>query len=82
MQHPILLAALADDLGHRCPCGAVTQQTDGLCRGCRTSAAWRQESTQARRCAIPNWARPGAAKARLFATVVSLLQIVSKGAGN
>ena len=34
MQHPILLAALADDLGHRCPCGAVTQQTDGLCRGC------------------------------------------------
>jgi hypothetical protein len=82
MQHPILLASLADDRCHRCPCGAVTQQNDGLCRGCRTSAAWRQESIQARRRAIPNWARPRTAKAWLFATVTSLLQIVGKGSGN
>ena len=80
MNHPILIAALAEDRRRRCPCGAVAQQPYGLCRECQAVAVWRRETARTSRRATPNWTHAGTAKARLFARVASLLQIISKGA--
>ena len=80
MNHPILIAALAEDRRRRCPCGAVAQQPYGLCRECQAAAVWRRETTRTSRRATPGWTRAGTVKARLFARVASLLQIISKGA--
>ena len=80
MNHPILIAALAEDRRRRCPCGAVAQQPYGLCRECQAVAVWRRETEQTRRRGAPDWTRAGTLKARLFARVASLLQIISKGA--
>ena len=80
MNHPILVAALAEDRRRRCPCGAVAQQPYGLCRECQAVAAWRRETARTRRRAAPTWTHAGTVKARLFARVASLLQIISKGA--
>ena len=38
MNHPILVAALAEDRRRQCSCGAVTQEPNGTCRGCRVAA--------------------------------------------
>ncbi len=75
--HPILITALAEDRRRRCPCGAVAQQSYGLCRACRAVAVWRQETSQTRGRAILGWTRAKAGKARLFARVASLLQLAS-----
>ena len=80
MNHPILVAALAEDRRRQCPCGAVTQQPYGLCRGCRAAAVSRHETARSSRRAAPSWTPAGIAKARLFARVASLLQIIGKGA--
>ncbi len=80
MNHPSLVAALVEHRRRRCPCGAVAQQPYGLCRECQAAAVWRCEVARAGRHAAPNWTRAGAAEARLFVRVVSLLQIISKGA--
>ena len=53
MNHPILVAALAEDRRRRCPCGAVAQQPYGLCRGCRAAAVWRHETARSSRRAAP-----------------------------
>ena len=81
MNHPILVAALAEDRRRRCPCGAVAQQPYGLCRECQAAAVWRCETTRTSRRGAPSWTRAGTSKARLFARVASLLQIIGKGAG-
>ena len=44
MNHPILVAALAEDRRRRCPCGAVAQQPYGLCRECQAVAVWRRKT--------------------------------------
>jgi hypothetical protein len=80
MSHPILVAALAEDRRRCCPCGATAQQRYGLCRECRAVAVCRRETRQARRHGAPDWTRAGTLKARLFAWVASLLQIIGKGA--
>ena len=80
MNHPILIAALVEDRRRRCPCEAVAQQPQGLCRECQAVAVWRRETERTRRRAAPNWTRAGTVKARLFARVASLLQIIGKGA--
>ena len=80
MNHPILIAALVEDRRRRCPCGAVAQQPYGLCRECQAVAVWRRETARTSRRAAPNWTHAGTVKARLFARVASLLQIISKGA--
>ncbi len=80
MDHPILIAALAEDRHHQCPCGAVTQQHYGPCRDCQAGAVWRRETTRTRRRATFKWTRSGIAKARLFARASSLLQAITKGA--
>ena len=80
MNHPILIAALAEDRRHRCPCGAATQRPHGLCRECRADAVRRRETAPTGRRSAPNWLRAGTAKAQLFVRVASLLQIIGKGA--
>ena len=80
MSHPILIAALVEDWHRRCPCGAVSHHPDGLCRECQATVVRRRKTTRTGRRSTPNWTRAGTAKARLFARVASLLQIISKGA--
>jgi hypothetical protein len=82
MSHPILVAALAEDRRHWCPCGAAAQQRYGLCRECRAVAVWRRETEQTRRHCTPDWTRAGTLKARLLTRAASLLQIISKEAEN
>ena len=79
MNHPTLVAAPAYDRRHWCPCGAVSQQPDGLCRGCRAAGVWWHKTLRTNRHATFNWAIARTAKARPSARVASLLQISSKG---
>ena len=80
MNHPILVAALAEDLRRQCSCGSVTQKPNGTCCGCLAAAARRDETARSSRRAASPWTPAGIAKARLFAWVASLLQIIGKGA--
>ena len=80
MSHPILIAALVEDRRRRCPCGAVAQQPYGLCRECRQPLSGVARPRRTRRHGAPDWARAGTLKARFFARVASLLQIIGKGA--
>jgi hypothetical protein len=78
MNHPILVAALAEDRRRQCSCGAVTQEPNGTCRRCR--AVSRHETAQSSGRTASRWTPAGIANARLFAWVASLLQIIGKGA--
>ena len=80
MNHPILVAALAEDRRRQCSCGAVTQEPNGTCRACRVAAVARHEAERPSRRTASRWAPARIAKARLFAWVASLLQIIGKGA--
>jgi len=80
MNHPILVAALAEDRRRQCSCGGVTQAPNGTCRGCRAAAASRHETARSGRRAASRWTPAGIAKARLFSRVAWLLQIIGKGA--
>jgi hypothetical protein len=79
MNHPIPVAALAEDRRRRCPCGAVPQQPYGLCRECHATAVWRHKTERASRNAATHWTHARTARAWL-ARVASLLQVISKGA--
>ena len=80
MNHPIRVAALAEDRRRHCPCGVVTQEPNGMCRGCRAAAASRHETARSRRRTASRWTPAGIAKARLFGWAALLLQIIGKGA--
>ena len=81
MNHPILIAALVEDRRHQCPCGTFAQQPYGLCRECQAVAVWRRETTTDKPPRqLPTGHALGTGKARLFARVASLLQIIGKGA--
>ena len=80
MNHPILVAALAEDRRRQCSCGAVTQEPNGTCRGCRAAAVSRHETAGSSRRTTSRWTPVGVAKARLFAWAASLLQVFGKGA--
>jgi hypothetical protein len=80
MNHPILVAALAEDRRRQCSCRAVTQAPNGMCRGCRIAAVARHEAPPSSRRAASRCMPAGVAKARLFAWATSLLQIRGKGA--
>jgi hypothetical protein len=49
MDHPKLIAALADDQRSHCPCGAVAEQPERLCRKCHARMAWRRKTTRTNR---------------------------------
>ena len=80
MNHPILLAALAEDRRRQCSCGAVTPEPYGTCRECQAAAVSRHETARSSLRVAPCWTHAGFVKARLFARVASLLQIIGKGA--
>ena len=80
MNHPNLVAALAEDRRRQCSCGAVTQEPNGTCRGCRTAAISRHETARSNRRTASHWTPARVAKARLFGWAASLLQITGKGA--
>jgi hypothetical protein len=80
MNHPILIASLVEDQRRRCPCGAVTRQPFGLCRECEAAAVWQRETARSNRRAAARTTYARTRKARLFARVTSLLQILGKGA--
>ena len=82
MSHPVLIAALAEDRYHQCPCGAVAQQPRDPCRKCRAAAVLRRESARASRRSATGHARGEFTQARLLAWITSLLQIISKRAEN
>ena len=73
MNHPILVAALAEDRRRQCPYGAVTRQPYGLCRECQAVSVWRFETARTRRRAAPTWTRAGTVKARLLARAAAEL---------
>ena len=80
MNHPILVAALAEDRRRQCSCVAVTQEPNGTCRGCRAAAVSRHETVRSRRRTTSHWTPARVAKARLFGRAASLLRIIGKGA--
>lgn len=80
MNHPFLVAALAEDRRRQCSCGAMTRGPNSTCRGCRAAAISRHETTRSRHRTASSRTPAGIAKARLFAWVTSLLQIIGKGA--
>lgn len=82
MNHPILIAALAEDRRRQCSCGAVTQEPNVMCRGCRAATVSRHETARSSRRTASRWTPAGVAKAPLLAWVASLLQIIGKGAEN
>jgi hypothetical protein len=82
MNHPMLVAALAEDRRRQCSCGAVTQAPNDSCRRCRVAASSRHETARSSRRTAARWTPAGSGKARLFAWVASLVQIIGKGAEN
>jgi hypothetical protein len=80
MNHPILGAALAEDRRRQCSCGAVTQEPNGMCVGCRAAAVSRHETVRSGSRTASHWTLVRVARARLFGWAASLLQIIGKGA--
>ena len=80
MNHPILVAALAEDRRRQCSCEAVTQEPNGTCRGCRAAVVSRHETARSSRRTASHWTPARVAKARLFGWAASLLQVIGKGA--
>jgi hypothetical protein len=82
MNHPMLVAVLAADRRHQCPCGAVTQQPSSLCRKCQIATTWRRETVRMSCQTNPSWIRGRTTGARFLRWMASLLQSTSKGAEN
>jgi hypothetical protein len=76
--HPYLLAALADDRRHQCPCGAAAERSNGLCRKCQARVQWRRKTTRtSRRAARRLTTRQARTGARALALAI---RITRKGA--
>jgi hypothetical protein len=80
MDHPRLIAVLADDRRRQCPCGAVAEQSERLCRKCHARMTWRRKTTRTSRHAARRLAAHQAHEGTcILASAMELLQIVSKG---
>ena len=81
MNHPILVAALAEDRRRQCSCGAVTHKPNGMCRRLPRSRSLATRAPHGRAVGTAShWTPARVAKARLFGWAASLLQIIGKGA--
>ncbi len=81
MDHPRLIAALAEVQRHQCPCGAAAEPSGRLCRKCHARMAWRRRTTRtSRRAARRLAARQVHEGTRILASAIALLRTVSKGA--
>jgi hypothetical protein len=75
-----MIAALAEQRRHQCPCGAATEHSYSLCRKCHARMVWRRKTTRTgRRAARRLAARQAREGARILAQAMSLLHAVSKG---
>jgi hypothetical protein len=80
MDHPKLIAALADDQRRHCPCGAIAEQPQRLCRKCHARLAWRRKTTRTSRRAARRLAAHQAHEGTcILASAMALLQTISKG---
>jgi hypothetical protein len=80
MDHPKLIAVLADDQHRHCPCGAVGEQPQRLCRKCHARMAWRRKTTRTSRRAARRLAAHQAREGtRILASAMALLHAISKG---
>ena len=79
MNQSRLIAALADDRHHQCPCGALAERPDRLCRKCHARMLWRRKSMRTnRRAARRLTAHQAHEGTRIFASAMALLQAISK----
>jgi len=80
MDHPRLIAVLADERGRQCPCGAVAEQPERLCRKCHARMTWRRKTTRTNRRATRRLAALQAHEGtRILASAMALLQAIGKG---
>ena len=49
MHNLALIVALTEQRRRQCPCGAVAERPDGLCRKCQARNAWRRKTTSGHR---------------------------------
>ena len=71
MNHPMLVAALAEDRRRQCSCGAVTQKPSGTCCECRAAAVSLRETALPGRRTAADRALAGIAKDRLLGGVAA-----------
>jgi hypothetical protein len=79
MNYPRLIAALADDRHRQCPCGAVAERPDRLCRKCHARMSWRRKITRTSRGARRLTAHQAHEGTRILASAMALLQIIGRG---
>lgn len=83
MNQSHLIVALADDRNRQCPCGAVAERPDRLCRKCHARMLWRRKTTRTSRRAARRLAALQAHEGtRIFASVMALLQVIGRGVEN
>ena len=83
MNQTRLIAALADDWHRQCPCGAVAERPDRLCRKCHARMLWRRKTTRTSRRAARRLAALQAHEGtRIFASAMALLQVIGRGVEN
>jgi hypothetical protein len=83
MNQPHLIAALADDRHRQCPCGALAERSDRLCRKCHARMLWRRKTTRtSRRAARRLTAHQAHEGTRILTSAIALLQAISKGVEN
>jgi hypothetical protein len=80
MNQPHLVAALADERHRQCPCGAVAERPDRLCRKCHARLLWRRKTARTSRRAASRLAALQAHEGtRILARAMALLQVISRG---
>jgi hypothetical protein len=80
MNQPHLAAALADERHRQCPCGAVADRPDRLCRKCHARMLWRRKTTRTSRRAARRLAMHQAHEGtRIFSSAMALLQVIGRG---
>jgi len=80
MNQSRLIVALADDRHRQCPCGAVADRPDRLCRKCHARMLWRRKTTRTSRRAARRLAALQAHEGtRIFASAMALLQVIGRG---
>ena len=74
------IAALADERHRQCPCGAIAERPDRLCRKCHARMLWRRKTTRtSRRAARRLAARQAHEGTRIFASAMAVLQVIGRG---
>lgn len=83
MNQPHFVAALADERHRQCPCGAVAERPDRLCRKCHARMLWRRKTTRtSRRAARREAALQAHEGTRIFASAMALLQFIGREVEN